>query len=99
MLLTLLYKVEVTMALLNTFIDSRTIGGLASNGTATFAHGLPAAPDFVIIQGIVTATGASNAAMALPRYSADATNVTLYATGLAGSDLRVVSIVAHSIIR
>lgn len=87
------------MALLGTFIDVRTIAALASDGSASFAHGLPAVPDFVIIHGTSNASGASNAAMALPRYAADATNVSLFNTGLAGGPLRVTSVVAHSVIR
>lgn len=87
------------MALLGSFIDVRTLAPIASNGSASFAHGLPAAPDFVIIHGTSNATGASNAAMALPRYAADATNVSLFGTGLDGGPLKVVSIVAHSVIR
>lgn len=87
------------MALLGSYIDSRTVASIASNGSASFAHGLPAAPDIVIIHGTSSASGASNAAMALPRYAADATNVSLFGTGLDGGPLKVTCIVAHSVIR
>lgn len=85
------------MALLGAYIDVRTIASFASNTSASFAHGLPAAPDFVIIQGIQAATTASGV---VPNYTANATNVSLFGSGSQSSpDLRVVSVVAHSIIR
>lgn len=85
------------MALLGTYIDSRTIASFASNASASFAHGLPSAPDFVLIQGIQAATTASGV---VPNYSANATNVSLFGSATNSSpDLRVVSVVAHSIIR
>ena len=40
------------MALLGSYIDSRTIASFASNASASFAHGLPAAPDFLIVAGV-----------------------------------------------
>ena len=85
------------MALLGTYIDSRTIASFASNATPSFAHCLPSAPDFVLIQGIQAATTASGV---VPNYSANATNVSLFGSATNSSpDLRVVSVVAHSIIR
>lgn len=85
------------MALLGRYIDVVTIGSFASNASASFAHGLPAVPDFVMIQGIQAATTASGV---LPNYSANATNVSLFGSGTQSSpDLRVTSVVAHSIIR
>jgi len=87
------------MALLGSFIDVRTIASQASDATATYAHGLPAAPDFVIIHGTSSASGVSSNAMALPRYAADATNVSLFGVGLASGPLKVAAVVAHSIIR
>jgi len=85
------------MALLGSYIDSRTIASFASNASASFAHGLPAAPDFLIIAGIGAATTASGV---VPLWTADATNVSLFgsATNTVPA-LRVVSVVAHSIIR
>lgn len=86
------------MALLGTLIDARTIASIASNGSASFAHGLPATPDFVFISGFTSATVASGAS-ALPSYSADATNVSLWGTGVNGNITKVLSMVAHSIVR
>lgn len=85
------------MALLGAFIDSRTIASFASNASASFAHGLPAAPDFVLALGLGAATTASGVA---PLFTADATNVSLF--GSAGNSaplMRLISVVAHSIIR
>lgn len=86
------------MALLGSFIDVRTIAGIAANGTATFAHGLPAAPDFVWAVGSVTTASSVSAYMINALF--DATNVTLQQAGEGASPaLRVISVVAHSIIR
>lgn len=81
------------MALLGSFIDVRTIASLASNGSVSFAHGLPGAPDFVIVQATETSQAGDWASVF------DATNVTVSAKGVACPVGRVVSIVAHSIIR
>lgn len=86
------------MSLLGSYIDVRTIAGIAAQGTGTFAHGLPSAPDFVLAQG--AATAASNVSAHMINTLFDATNVTLQNSGEGASpDLRVVSVVAHSIIR
>lgn len=86
-----------TMALLGSFIDSRTVASFASNASASFAHGLPGVPDFVLVQGVGNATTAGGI---IPLVSADATNVSLFASGSQSSPLvNVVSVVAHSIIR
>lgn len=86
------------MALLSHYIDSRTNAGLTTDNSLTFAHGLPAEPDFCIIQyieNIVTTT--NNHALAC---LTDATNVTVINNGNTTSpNFRVVSIVAHSLIR
>ena len=86
------------MALLSHYIDSRTNAGLTTDNSLTFAHGLPADPDFVGVQSItniVTTTNHYN----LAAYS-DATNVTVINNGNTTSpDFRVFSMVAHSIIR
>jgi len=85
------------MALLGTFIDVRTIASFASNASASFAHGLPASPDFVLVAGLQAATTASGV---VPNYTANATNVSLFGSGSQSApDTRVVSVVAHSIIR
>lgn len=85
------------MALLGSFIDVRTIASFASNASASFAHGLPSAPDFIIIAADGAATTA--AAAGLPFATANATNVSLFAAGQAVAQLKVTSVVAHSIIR
>ena len=88
------------MALLGSYIDSRTIASLSSGASTSFAHGLPAAPDFMIVNALGAATVASGAALAMPRVSFDGTNVSMFQTGIDNSaTLRVVAIVAHSIIR
>lgn len=84
------------MALLGSFIDSRTIASFASNGSASFAHGLPAAPDFLIIAGNQAATTSLGI---IPTWTADATNVSLFGSQAQTPALKVISVVAHSIIR
>lgn len=84
------------MALLGSFIDSRTIASFASNGSASFAHGLPAAPDFLIIAGNQAATTSLGI---IPTWTADATNVSLFGSAQQTPVLKVISVVAHSIIR
>lgn len=85
------------MALLGSFIDSRTITSALSTVVTTFNHGLPAAPDFVIVQGIGAAALAG--VVAIPLWAADATKVTLAGGGAVSPNIQVVSVVAHSIIR
>jgi hypothetical protein len=86
------------MALLGAFIDSRTNAGLTSDNSLTFAHGLPASPDFVLVQYIATIATATNH-FNLSALS-DATNVTIDNGGSTTSpNFRVVSVVAQSIIR
>lgn len=88
------------MALLGSFIDSRTIASIASNGSTAFAHGLPAAPDFVIAIPLGAATTASGSSIAFPRVTSDATNVSVFGTGVDNTAVfRMISVVAHSIIR
>lgn len=90
------------MALLGTFVDSRTLATIATSGSATFAHGISGGPDFVIIQPEGTAV-ASSASIPHPLAQFDATNVTVYNAGQANvggvTAYRVISIKAHSIIR
>lgn len=85
------------MALLGTFIDSRTFAGLTTTQTTSFAHGLGAAPNFILLQQIATA--ATNGVGGL-QATFDATNVTVgNSAGATGPDFRVVSMRAQSIIR
>ena len=87
------------MALLGSFIDSRTIVSLASNASTTFAHGLPAAPDFVLLQPTGAATTSASATSLVPRSDSDATSVSLFGGGLGSPALRIISVVAHSVVR
>ena len=86
------------MTLLGTFVDVTTVGSIAAQGTATFAHGLPSSPDFCIPMHVHTASAATVAAFA---FTFDATNVTVanIGTGASTSGSKVVSIYAHSVIR
>ncbi len=86
------------MALLGSFIDVRTLAGLAAAGSIAFTHGLPAAPDFVLAIGAVTTASSVSAYMINALF--DATTVTLQNSGEGPSPaFRVVSVVAHSVIR
>lgn len=86
------------MALLGSFIDVRTIDTLAADGTVSFAHGLPASPDFVFVIGNATRSTNASAFAWIPTW--DATNVTIQNCGEGASPTgRVVAVVAHSIIR
>lgn len=86
------------MALLGSFIDTRTIDTLAAAGTVSFAHGLPAAPDFVLVIGSATRSTNVSAFAWIPTFNA--TNVTIQNCGEGASvEARVISVVAHSVIR
>lgn len=86
------------MALLRNYIDQRTIISLAADGTASYAHGLPSAPDSVSFRIInqVTATAAEHTL----RGVVNATNVTVYNNGAGASgDFEVTAIAFHSMIQ
>jgi hypothetical protein len=86
------------MALLGSFIDVRTIDTLAANGTVSFAHGLPAAPDYAVVIGNATRSTNVSAFAWIPVF--DGTNVTIQNSGEGASPAgRVISTVAHSVIR
>jgi hypothetical protein len=86
------------MALLGSFIDVRTLDTLAAAGTVSFAHGLPASPDFVLAIGNATRSTNVSAFAWIPTW--DATNVTIQNCGEGASPaVRVTAVVAHSIIR
>jgi hypothetical protein len=85
------------MALLGSLIDARTVASFASNGSATFAHGLPTTPDIVLAMPNGAATSASGV---IPIFTADATNVSLFGVGgQSAPQMKVVSIVFHSLVR
>lgn len=86
------------MALLGSYIDVRTIAGIASGATVTYNHGLPASPDFVLVIG--AATSATSVSAFMINEAHDATRVTLQNSGEGPSpDVRAIAIVVHSIIR
>ena len=86
------------MALMRAEIDKRTIGGLASGGTATYAHGLRGAPDAVLIRYVATQASATGwIGIAAP---VDGTNVSLQNCGRANSgDIEVIAMRFHSLIQ
>ena len=86
------------MALLGSFIDSRTTTAVVSGSSASFAHGCPANPDIVWTEPIASLASSTNWYHVYGLH--DATNVTLHNDGGAnGPSQRVVSAVLHSIIR
>lgn len=85
------------MAVLGTFVDSRTLAVIAAAGSTSFAHGLPAIPDLVHIQENATTNSTTGVKLAV---TYDATNVSIYNHGQGQSaTLRCQSIVFHSIAR
>jgi len=82
------------MALVNSFTDVRTIASIGIAGSTVFAHGLPATPDYVIIEAVdITTAG-------LWFVTFDATSVTVAQRGaVATPALRVVSVVARNVVR
>lgn len=86
------------MALIGTYIDQRTLAAINTNASASFAHGLGAAPHMVDIREIVSTASATN--WVGIQAIVDATNVSLYNAGAANSqNLMVTSIRFHSIIQ
>lgn len=86
------------MALLGGFIDSRTLAGINAGSSASFAHGLPAAPDMVhLVESTTAATNVSAVKLVAIK---DATNVSVYNHGEGASQaLECVSVRFHSIVR
>ena len=91
------------MALLGSFIDQEVFAATqASNSSTSFAHGLPAAPDFCAWQPTASiATQPTNSYPPFIQILSDATNVTLQNSsgGNPCPPGKVISIVFHSIIR
>ncbi|MFH1398961.1 MAG: hypothetical protein ABIG95_02525 [Candidatus Woesearchaeota archaeon] len=86
------------MALLGAFIDERTLVSVTSNSSASFAHGLPASPDWVHIRETTSSASSVSAVEITPLW--DATNVSLYNAGERNSTVvEVQSVVYHSLIR
>jgi hypothetical protein len=87
----------IFMALLSTYIDSRTNAAIAAAGSTSFAHGLPAAPDLVVVHENATTNTTSGIKLA---WASDGTNVSISNHGKnASATLKVVSIYFHSIVR
>lgn len=85
------------MALLGTYIDSRTRAAIAAAGSASYAHGLPSTPDLVYVQENATTDSTGNIKLA---WNADATNVSISNHGaLTTATLKAVAIVFHSLVR
>jgi hypothetical protein len=82
---------------MSTYTFKATGTALASNSNATYAHGLGAVPDTVIVNQIVSGAGATNLS-ALMAYR-DSANVTVYNGGTTISpNFEVIAIKFHSII-
>lgn len=86
------------MALLGTFIDSRTLAAIAAAGSSSYAHGIAAgAPDMVEVYENTTTDSTTNIKLA---WKYDATNVSIYNHGAGDSaTLRAVAVYFHSIQR
>lgn len=86
------------MALLGTFIDERTLVAIATDASTSFAHGLPASPDWVGIRETASSASSISHINVVPLFNA--TNVSLYNSGQRDTEaLEVQSIVYHSEIR
>lgn len=83
---------------MGTYLDKRTIAGIAAGGTATYPHGLSKPPDTVIIRYLaIGATAASHIQIAA---LIDASNITLQNFGeVISPNLEVCSLVFHGIMQ
>jgi len=85
------------MALLGTFVDTRTLAAIAAAGSFSYAHGLPAAPDLVQIHENTTTNSTTNIKLA---FKYDATNVSIYNHGEGTSaTLNACAMYIHSVAR
>ncbi len=88
------------MASIGPMIDSRTLAGLASNASATFAHGLPGIPHSIAIRYMVALASSTNFSVGAVDSPADATNVTLRNSGFTTvPDMEIVTMRIHTIIQ
>lgn len=86
------------MVLMRVQIDKRTIAGIGSLGTATYAHGLGGVPDGVLIRYI--ASNGSSTSWYDINAVVDATNVSLRNPGNAGGpNFEVCTLRYHSLIQ
>lgn len=87
------------MALMRYYTDKRTIASLTNAVVATYAHGLPAAPDIVSIRPVATQASATGwVGLTAP---IDATNITVQncGGGPASGILEVTAVCFHSIMQ
>ncbi len=85
------------MALLGAFVDSRTHAAVDAGSSASYAHGLPAAPDLVYIHENATTDSTNSVKLC---WSADATNVSVSNHGeIITATLQAVAVVFHSLVR
>ena len=86
------------MALMGVNIDKRTTVGINSGIMASYAHGLPAAPDAVIVRFIQAVAAASNTPFLCTLI--DATNVSISNCGTASTpNFEAVALRFHSVIQ
>lgn len=86
------------MTLMNVQIDKRTLPTIASNASATFAHGLPGAPDAVDIRFLASIATTTNWIRIVALV--DGTNVSLYNDGTATSGtFEICTMTFHSLIQ
>ena len=88
---------------MGTYADFRTLAGMTVDQSRTFLHGLGAVPDHVVIQ--FSGTHFISTCPVSVSATADATGVTLQAVLPVGAatlitpNMKVATIVAHSIVR
>lgn len=85
------------MALVGTHIESRTIAGLTSGESTSYAHAMGVNPDYAIIQYIQTL--ATSNTIALISVQHDASNVTVRNNGnVTSPNIRVVAVRIHALL-
>lgn len=86
------------MALLGGYIETRTLAGLTSGQSTSYAHGLPSSIDFSFVTFISTLATSNTVAMIT--VLTDDTNVTVRNNGnVTSPSLRIVNFMANSTIR
>lgn len=85
------------MARLGTFVDSRTLAAMDSLSSASYAHGLPAAPDLVYVHENATTNSTGSVKLC---WTSDGTNVSVSNHGeLITATLKAVAVVFHAVVR
>lgn len=86
------------MALLGTYTEYRTIAGLTSAQSTSYAHSLGANPNVVVVNFIATLARSNTVALLSAQH--DATNVTIRNNGnVTSPDFEVTAMVIHSVQR